>query len=574
MPLTREQFNELRKKGLSVEQIVAFEQGKKPGSLAPQQDGFLASVVKDPIKTLLIKPAVRTGQAIGALGVSAFGSEEQKRRLGEEIGKDVTLDAGILGKYTIEGQKGFGDGGAKQIVGDAAKSASYLASGGTAANAAGSLFKGRILKATAGGAAAGATGGSLYGFGDSIQQDDSTVGSVTYDTLFGAASGAAVGGVLGGGGAVASKITRGTANTVRKGAEIVTNESKRSEAIYNAVTERNRKILNITQKQSQLEGRGGRDTATFLAKEIPDAPFKLDNNGRLDTNDVIDQLSTKYAAEEHAFEAILESERKFVSLDEWERSAISRAKKEFKGSSQEDVITKIRREASAYRNQYGEAGYLNQKGEVVVALDRLNEIKRDLWSKTNFSKEESALFRDANFLMGNTAKDMIENMVTDIKVKDFNRRLGDFAQAMKILKQRNGAAVRGGRLGQHFARLTGALVGSAGGGLPGAVAGGVTGSKLAEIMMNPEYSTAVIRQLIKTIPKNQRQQIVEEAERILLQREATFRKIPLLPESKTIFAGPGSFGTSGPVKPRPLTPQEEIASQKVTGTYKVPTPQE
>jgi len=61
-------------------------------------DGFLKSLIKEPIKTLLVKPAVRTAQALTAIPTYAFGSEEYKRKMDIALAKDQEIDVPILGK--------------------------------------------------------------------------------------------------------------------------------------------------------------------------------------------------------------------------------------------------------------------------------------------------------------------------------------------------------------------------------------------------------------------------------------------------------------------------------------------
>jgi len=201
MPLTKEQFSELRRKGLSVDQIVSFEQGNKPTQTV-EKPGFFKSLIQDPIKTLLVKPAVRTGQAFGyGIGKLAGIPEENLQRT---INKDVNVP--ILGGINIEAQKALGEGGGRQIVGDAAKSASYLyGTGGKAfgysmggvPGAVRTGLKGEVLQGAKEFMKTGAVGGGLYSFGDAIQDAENQPSDIAWKTLFGTVAGGATGLVLG-----------------------------------------------------------------------------------------------------------------------------------------------------------------------------------------------------------------------------------------------------------------------------------------------------------------------------------------------------------------------------------------
>lgn len=186
---------------------------------APEEvnDGFLKTLVKDPIKTLLVKPAIRTSQAVTAFGVRPFLDEEHQQRLDEELTKDKVYDVPILGKYKIEAVKP-GTKGAGQIAGEALKAGSYLYGGQGAANVGKSVFGKAMGTAVSRGIGAGAATGAMYGAGEGLEEGDDLAG-VAGKT----ATGAVIGGVAGG--AVpfaiegATKFARGLARTPSSVAE-------------------------------------------------------------------------------------------------------------------------------------------------------------------------------------------------------------------------------------------------------------------------------------------------------------------------------------------------------------------
>jgi hypothetical protein len=120
-----------------------------------EQDGFLKTLVKSPVKSLLVKPAYRAAQALVAAPVYAFGGEESKAKMDRILSQDQKFKT-PLGTYDIEAAKP-GVAGAKQVAGEALEAGSYLIGGGgvsAAAKRAVGIAKGAI-KPTALGKAVG-----------------------------------------------------------------------------------------------------------------------------------------------------------------------------------------------------------------------------------------------------------------------------------------------------------------------------------------------------------------------------------------------------------------------------------
>ncbi len=153
--MTFTQYEELKKNGLTDEQIQMAAQSR--GVELPKE-----SILGGIVKTAVVKPALRFGQAVGALGVSAFGNEEQKARLDQALQKDRILNLPGLGEVKVEGQKALGQGGGKQIVADVLEqAATYMPYGRVAKIAAvpASKLFGKAAGKVLGYSAAGATGG-------------------------------------------------------------------------------------------------------------------------------------------------------------------------------------------------------------------------------------------------------------------------------------------------------------------------------------------------------------------------------------------------------------------------------
>ena len=180
--LTREQLLAMG----AVPSEVSRETQQQPPE---KKDGLLKTIIKSPIESLVVKPAVRAAEALA--GVGAFGKTVQR---GAEMNaaKGTDVDLPLLGNIHVEPVK-TGLSGVKQAAGEGLEAASYLVGGGGAKTVGQGVAKttfGSIVKR---GAIEGAKAGGLYGAGEALQEDEGVGG-----TLLGAAKGAAVGGAAGG----------------------------------------------------------------------------------------------------------------------------------------------------------------------------------------------------------------------------------------------------------------------------------------------------------------------------------------------------------------------------------------
>ncbi len=180
--------------GYRFGQASAKAQGKSEISGPKEKpDGFLKTLIKAPIESLLVKPAARATEALGRLGV--FGEEAKK---GYEIQADEggqKLNLGPLGKYNVEAVRG-GTSGIKQVAGEAAEAGSYFVGGGAAKTAGTQAIKSTLGTAVKTGVRQGAIGGGLGGLGVGLQQEGAGIGDVAKSTAFGAGIGAGIGGAI------------------------------------------------------------------------------------------------------------------------------------------------------------------------------------------------------------------------------------------------------------------------------------------------------------------------------------------------------------------------------------------
>lgn len=141
----------------------------EPKNVAPvqqeqeeQKDGFLKSLAKDVAGTLVVNPITRATSAI----TQAVAPESMAAKGFQEF-QDTGADQKVLG-IDVPAVKAFGDGGGKQIAGEALKTASYLFPYGKVAGVAG-----KTLGKIGGNVASGATGGYAADVGYGLTEGES-----------------------------------------------------------------------------------------------------------------------------------------------------------------------------------------------------------------------------------------------------------------------------------------------------------------------------------------------------------------------------------------------------------------
>lgn len=142
----------------------------------PKKDNFLQSMIKSPINTLLVKPAARATEAITRTlapnSMAAKGYEQMA-----DSGEAQNLKVPGLGNFNVPQQKAFGQGGGKQIAGEALETASYLAPYGAMAKGLGvgakTIGLGSKTAKTVGNITSGAAGGYGFDVGGKLQEGKS-----------------------------------------------------------------------------------------------------------------------------------------------------------------------------------------------------------------------------------------------------------------------------------------------------------------------------------------------------------------------------------------------------------------
>lgn len=214
-----------------------------------QKDGIIKSIAKDVAGTLLVKPIARTTEAVTRLvAPNSLAAKGYETMADEGKGQDI---AGINIPTVKTGTEG-----AKQITGEALKSASYLipygkiAKGATAVT--GSKLAGNII--------AGATGGYTADVGNSMVENQDVQDAIT----------PGVGTIVGAAIPVAGAVARGTGRLLQKAgttaSEAVIPTSTREAGMLqtykanNPFLQRVSDVLKGTSKQPQTAGKTAIET--------------------------------------------------------------------------------------------------------------------------------------------------------------------------------------------------------------------------------------------------------------------------------------------------------------------------
>lgn len=460
-----------------------------------------------------------------------------KQVLGEAVGTALeTLSFGTFGKATT-GLKSFqlGKAGVPTLIKP--------------------LTRGKNILYTA---KTGAKYGSIYGAGFGASEamiKDKSIGNIVQESLIGAAGGALVGGVLGGGITAGSQgiagLTSRASKLSQKGRQII------GEKAYEQLVKTSRSLLKMSPTKTKNEVKWNKNTPEFIANEFIIDPDTLkpksilqliDSDGRrIDTTDAISALRGKYRDESRAFNSLIKDSGEYTSFNQLRDRTIREISDEykFKGSDYEDALKYLNREIDAYKRNFREIGLIDGD-DVLIPISEMSKIKSGLWDKTsNFNPSQAdKLLSDLNYRMGQVAKELVEENVEDVAVKKMNQRLGDFASAIKVLQDAQGKVVPGGFFGRQLTRIAGTIAGTPGG-VAGSLLGNITGGVLADLAANPKIKTTLWSKIVSQIYKQKGgQSIIDDAVKILQKRGKERASRKLLEAPKFIPLAPKS-GASG-----------------------------
>lgn len=500
--MTREEFEKAQ-----AEQSSSEEQ--RPGALRAIGRGAL-DIAKDPIE-LLVRSAARTGQAVGALGVEAFGTEEMKQRGREHLDQDQRF----MGMDIPSVTSGTDSENFKQIAGEGLRSASYLGGAGLAKATVGNLGLpyqgiGNVLSQGAQTTAIGAGTGGAYGVGEALERDASA-----QDVAVQGAIGAGVGAAAAGGLAWAiPQMAKGTLGAYNKVSETIRNTTKqlppemREQMVTPAVQNLYRSVFErgTSSMQDQLGNQvtrsirdGGPTDESALLRElideggyyprltptgdqVPGTSVNFSRSDRLDMSMELQDISRRisYKAEELDLavrNANMTAEP--VPVERFIEDTIEYARLDMEnvpGIQFREVEDGIRQAVTNFATRHGTR---NEAGELVpveqLNLEQLNMLRREVNDATGAYASE--FHPDALSVISNRSRDTLMEAVPDTQTgNQIDQLLQEQHQLFRMSRTANmidGSTAEVPQLIQGGGRLFGTVAGSALG-VSGAL-GGITG---------------------------------------------------------------------------------------------------
>lgn len=461
----------------AAKQLLQQPQAPAPQP-APKQDGFFKSLVKDPIKTLLVKPAVRVAQA----GIAGYGALTGNQKALDVSTKDTNVHIPILGNYNIEAQK-TGAAGVGQIAADALKTATYLVNptipkaGPTATLA--TKVGTRLAKI-----GVGATTGYASDVASNLEQGKN--GKDIFKPGVGTAIGTAIP-VLGG----VRELAGGAKNTVKASLQkkAVSDLTEK----YNELFTGTKSGKNVLQKSVGA----GKNPSEFLAKS--GYIIGVGKGGKIDTQPVIQEIQQNADSFEGVFSKILQEKDATLPVDQHiNLSRLAQATKSRLATPQNKAsgnLSKMNAEVDSVVNE------LRAQFGDKVNLSTLNMVKRGQWAQTKvFDATKPAFSKDVSYNLGKSAKELIEKHIPEADIRAFNAYLGDHYDTINNLQKLDGKTVNGGRLGKYFARTIGAIAGAKGGPI-GSLLGAEAGDTISGIMQSNSIANPVKRVILSQISK-------------------------------------------------------------------------
>lgn len=479
---TNEVFS-LKKQGLNDTDISTLAQKNNIGLPQQNQDGFFKSIAKDIAKTLIVKPAIRTAQALAAVPVYTFGNEATKQRYKESIAKDVTVPfTGI----TVEGQRKFGQGGATQIASDVLKTASNLYVGQGAGKVVGSIVKGNIAKPIATGAFTGAVTGGAYNVGQELENPNATLGSVTGAGVTGAVVGGATGGVIPAIGATIKPTYKVVKDVAGKTKLLFASPADKAQYIVNKRTD---ELANIVNKSSPLKKlvTSAESNGYSPVKDLADSDLlvgAVTKDGRIDGKLVQERFNDVMNVPEGIIKRKFEETGEKISLDQVQARMAEVLNSEY-------VPSKLYKQV---QNKYDDIVYgLYKKGKVdadgMINFADLQQEKIDAYKLSNFLDPEKTL---ADKAIGRAFKVAIDQDSKSIpELAQINKELGRYLSVKSLIDKLDQKVVKGGRLGKYFAQAVGALSGGSVGGPVGSILGAEAGGAIQGQILKGTFGKAV-----------------------------------------------------------------------------------
>lgn len=322
--------------------------------------------------------------------------------------------------------------------------------------------------------------------------------------------------------------------------------NKLENKLVNELANKYRQVGGSLVKQSKALDKAtkrNRDLPQILAERniIPEV-----SNGKMHTAAVADKFKDDIdPLNGHLDDALreLESSTPNIGWDEIEKDALKQARssKNLQGNTSGTIESHLKKEFSEYRKNYPDG----------VSLTELNAIKQAKWGLTKFDMTAPYLKGDSDYIIGRSAKNLIEKKVpkSAVDVKEFNDYIGQLYEAEKFLRSLDGHAVKGGKLGNYFAGGVGSMVGRNIIKIPvvGEMAGYLAGDMVADILQKNTFSNGMKQLILRSVAKKDPEQF-KQLLKFVKQSQSDKATRLALPAPSFIAGQPWKGGVAGQIK--------------------------
>lgn len=293
-----------------------------------------------------------------------------------------------------------------------------------------------------------------------------------------------------------------------------------------------------------------------------DALPSIGENGKWNVEDAIAKIDDKNEFFSVAEELHANNEPAWFNLSEVQRDAERAINQNLDGTARSRAKQRLASEIEAVSSDAEKI--TNDKGETLVKSDVMSRLRRlgnsmVPWER-NATTEGNKFRQSVGFALGNSVRNNVEKYGTYPAYRNFNKMWGEILSAKQFLENLRDTAPRkkGGLSGEIAKKMASLGVGFQTGGIWGAIASNLGLDTISRLTSDPALYTIFRRELLRDYGKyTARPEAAKELldQIIAKQMDIVSGKTPLLPESKTIFAGPKSsqsevIATSGDIPPK------------------------
>lgn len=534
MPLSKEQFTQLYQKGLTTDQIVAFESGETPDSIRASQEtpGFVQAVAQG-IASPFLKIA-STGRAIYDTA-NAQGTGKELDQNIDKINKKK-YDYGYFGRQgSIQNPL--------QAAGVGAELGSYAIGGEGAVSTLVKGFKGQIIKAIMTGLGTGASSGGLASFGLALQEDNPTLLGVLVKTALGTAIGGVTGSVFGGATPVVSRAL--TSAPVRILAnKILPQTEGRLTAVESQILKARQSIADTYKKSLPL-------TPTQLAKEANALEKTGDNvfttlakhDINLGSDDAINQLQAVSDQFDNAISYAQKNENALFNVNEVRANALKAIDDKLSSETERELARqRLNSELDSILSSNKGKVQKSATGDDLISSDIIERLRKtgNDWGQYNKLNPDSVKNATGRAL-ASSVRDQVEKEGTFAAYREANREWGKIIHAKEILQkiEDSGKKFRDlkGILGPLTRRILSGALGLHTGGLGGFVLGELGTETAAKILSDPQLRTYLDRKLIEHLDDKMTPEVISRLTNEVREYLGNQSKLLQLPAPSSIPLG-------------------------------------